>query len=168
MKKLEYFNSEKFEVLVEKFKKKEYTSKLFAGTGYDEEKEAITNAVILLCRRISFVISSLRKYTLTETQIKREEAFNTDTGETNASKGTFDAQDVTNGVYLNLKKAYQRCSKKYFYCPCSKVNEGNVAFRCNDGRDDGDKSDVRVYAQECSVQLYRSLKTLPNESLMWS
>jgi len=27
---------------------------------------------------------------------------------------------------------------------------------------------VRIFAHECTVQLYRSLKTLPNEDLMWS
>lgn len=67
--------------------------------------------------------------------------------------------EVTEGVFLDLKSAFQRCTQKYFYCPCSKVNEASVAFMCHNAPNDEDRQNVTLYSHKCELLYYKSTKT---------
>lgn len=58
---------------------------------------------------------------------------------------------LTENTFLDLKPAFKRCAKKYFYTPCIKYNDGSVSFKCKDPPKGKDET---TYSQTCKIQAY--------------
>lgn len=65
-------------------------------------------------------------------------------------------EDIAYGVHIDLKNAFKRCTRKYFYSACSKVNRWSVSFKCFDGSNDSEKQNVTTYSHKCEMLYFRS------------
>ena len=67
----------------------------------------------------------------------------------NITNQTFITSNITEGVYMDLKPAFERCKKKYgVYCPCARVNEGSVAFKCQTSNNEADLGNLTIYSHK--------------------
>ena len=64
--------------------------------------------------------------------------------------------DIIYGVHIDLSKAFQRCTKKYFYAACSRVNKWSVSFKCYEGDNENEKKNVTTYSHQCGMLYFRS------------
>lgn len=88
-----------------------------------------------MIKKVNLIISQLRDF--------KEKPFSPE-----KKKYNITIAEITEGTFLDLRGAFKRCTKKYSYCPCSKVNEGNVAFKCQDGANDADKMNLTLYSHK--------------------
>lgn len=133
------------------------TIDIYNLTGYSGPEVMLINefkkeVVPILARRINVVVSKYRSF------MKRRSSsglnFESYLGNTKCIQ-----EEITNNVYLDLKTAFKRCTKKYYYCPCAKVNQASVSFMCNGAPNDEDRQNVTLYSHNCEVLIYKSTKT---------
>lgn len=109
----------------------------------DQFKERV---ISILVRRLNIVMAKFRQYPAQRINLE-------------SSKAKCIQSEVTDGAFLDLKNAFQRCAKKYFYCACSKVNEASVSFMCHGAPNDDDRQNVTLYSHKCELLFYKTTKT---------
>lgn len=111
------------------------------------------DSISFICRQINYYIARFRKFGKNALKAAPIQAYpiSHPSGKVGFIYPEIPIASLTENTFLDLKPAFKRCGRKYFFTPCIKYNEGTVSFKCKDPPDGKNET---THSQTCLIQAY--------------